>query len=143
VLRILLSPVDETALAWEHAVTGRLAERLPEVLAPARATDGATWFRAGDRVAWLMPWADGDPADPARASDRDTAARALGRIHAAGAELSVTPHPSLPSLDRMPWPDPAIPDPLADHETEIAAERAWGRSASTATRSTATPRGGS
>jgi Ser/Thr protein kinase RdoA (MazF antagonist) len=125
VLRILLPPVEEAALDWEHAALARLAEVLPEVRAPVPSVDGATWFRAGERTAWLMPFAPGERADPARPPDREAAAAALGRVHAAGAALRLPPHPSLPALDELTWPEATAPEPLADHAAEIAAAREW------------------
>jgi len=125
VLRLELPPVDEAALAWEHAATRQLARHLPEVCAPVIAQDGRTWFPAGESVAWLMPLLPGASADPARAGDRDAAAAALGRLHAAGAALELPPHPRLKPLPRMRWPPAAAPPQLAEWASEIAEMRAW------------------
>jgi Ser/Thr protein kinase RdoA (MazF antagonist) len=125
VLRLELPPVDEAALAWEHSATRQLAQRLPEVCAPVVARDGTTWFPAGETVAWLMPLLPGASADPARAEDRDAAAAALGRLHAAGAALDLRPHPRLQPLPRMRWPPAATLRPLAEWASEIAEMRAW------------------
>ena len=86
------------------------------------ARDGATWFPAGETVAWLMPLLPGASADPARAEDRDAAAaaRAAARRRAA---LDLPPHPRLQPLPRMRWPPPAAPQPLAEWASEIAEMR--------------------
>jgi Ser/Thr protein kinase RdoA (MazF antagonist) len=125
VLRLELPPVDEAALAWEHATSRQLSQHLPEVCAPVAARDDTTWFPAGETVAWLMPLLPGASADPARAEDRDAAATALGRLHAAGAALDLPPHPRLPSLPRLRWPPAEAPQALAEWASDIAEMRAW------------------
>jgi Ser/Thr protein kinase RdoA (MazF antagonist) len=124
-VRLLLPPVDEAGLAWEHALLRRLATVLPEVAAPVPARDGTTWFRLGDSVAWLMPLVRGVPVDPGREEHRRAAARTLGHLHAAGAALDVPPRPGLEPLARMPWPPVEESGPLAEHAAELAEAREW------------------
>jgi Ser/Thr protein kinase RdoA (MazF antagonist) len=57
--------------------------------------------------------------------ERDAAAAALGRLHAAGAALELPPHPRLRPLPRMPWPPAAAPEPLEQWAAEIAETRTW------------------
>jgi Ser/Thr protein kinase RdoA (MazF antagonist) len=125
VLHVKHPPVVEADVAWEHGLVALLAERLPEVQAPLPTTTGATAFPVEDRLAWLTPFLDGAPADPAREAHRTAAARALGRLHAAGEGLELPPRPRLEPLERMPWPDPAVPPELEDGAPEIAEGRAW------------------
>jgi len=125
VLRLAPGPVDEADLAWEHDVVRRLAERLPQVCAPVRGRDGATWFRVGDRAATLLPLLPGAPADPRRPAHRDAAAEALGRLHAAATGLEAGPRPGLDPLPETAWPPLRAPAPLAAHTAEIGAARSW------------------
>jgi len=125
VVRVLLPAVDEPALAWEHAMLAQLARELPLVHAPVPAADGSTWFRVGDRHAWVMELVDGVPADPARGPHRLAAAGALGRVHAAGARLELGERPNAPSLPDLEWPPLVVPGELEEWRTEISEAREW------------------
>ena len=122
VARVKHPPVDEADLAWEHALVGRLAERLPEVLPPLATTDGRTWITVREDVVALMAFVDAAPADPAH---RGAAAEALGRLHAAGGSLDPGPRPRLRPLAELDWPDPAIPEELAAWGDVLVRERPW------------------
>jgi Ser/Thr protein kinase RdoA (MazF antagonist) len=125
VLRIKHPPVIAEDLAWEHALTRALSERLPEVQAPLPARDGATWFAVDDRRAWLVPYVDAAPADPAREPHRTAAARALGRLHRAGADLELSPRPRLRPLPELEWPPLVVPPELEAWTAAIAEGRTW------------------
>ena len=77
------------------------------------------------RAAWLVPFVAGAPADPACARERAEAARALGRLHRAGADLAVARPPHRPPLARLAWPPAAVPAQLEEWAAEIAEARAW------------------
>ena len=123
VLRVQPPPVDEADVAWEHRLTCALAAELDAVFAPVATRDGSTAVRLGERCAWLVPFADGDPADPAREPHRRAAAAALGRVHAAGAALATGPRPRPRPLRALDWPLPAAPPELRGSGGAIAAAR--------------------
>jgi Ser/Thr protein kinase RdoA (MazF antagonist) len=123
VLRIEHPPVLEYDIAWEHRVTGALSERLPEVSAPLAARAGRTFVDVEGRVAWLVPFVDGAPADAAREEHRLAAARALGRLHRAA--VPVPPRPRLEPLRRLAWPPLRVLPELEQWGAAIAREREW------------------
>jgi Ser/Thr protein kinase RdoA (MazF antagonist) len=125
VLRLKHPPVVEDDVAWEHRLAALLAERLREVPAPVPARDGRTFVALEDTVGWLMPFVDGAPADPAREQHRLEAARALGKVHRAGADLALPGRPRLRPLARLAWPPLVVRPELEDWEATIAEERAW------------------
>jgi Ser/Thr protein kinase RdoA (MazF antagonist) len=139
---VLLPPVDEPGLAWEHAALAGLAQHLPFVHVPEPSAAGTTWIRIGERHAWVMPLVDGAPADPGREPHRLAAARALGRVHAAGALLDVPGRPGAPPLPDVEWPAPAVPRELREWETVIAEGRAWATDWVARTASERRPRSG-
>jgi Ser/Thr protein kinase RdoA (MazF antagonist) len=98
VLRVKYPPSDPASIAWEHALTVRLARDLPEVVAPLTARDGATFFFHGGDAVWLVPYIEGIPAGY---EDADAAARLLGRLHALTARLSVAPRPGPNGLAQL------------------------------------------
>jgi Ser/Thr protein kinase RdoA (MazF antagonist) len=125
VARVLLPPLDERGLAWEHALPARLARLVPLVPVPEPARDGGTWVRVGDRAMSVMPLVAGMPADPRRKAHRLAAAGALGRLHAAGGQLELAERVGAPALPQMEWPELAVRPALGDHAARIAAERRW------------------
>jgi Ser/Thr protein kinase RdoA (MazF antagonist) len=107
VLRIKYPPSDPASIGWEHALVGRLARELPEVVAPLRARDGSTFFFYERDAVWLVPFVDAEPAGYEHALE---AARLLARLQAVTADLDVPPRPGpdglaeLRSLDRRALP---------------------------------------
>jgi Ser/Thr protein kinase RdoA (MazF antagonist) len=125
VLRVKLPPGNVEDVVWEHRLTRSLSQRLAEVAAPLITRGGDTFFTLGDRLAWLVPFVDGAPADPAREEHRAAAARALGRLHRAGGELSPGRRPRLRPVAELDWPAPAVPEELRDWAAAIERARAW------------------
>jgi Ser/Thr protein kinase RdoA (MazF antagonist) len=117
VLRVKLGAADPDDVAWEQALARELAGRLPFVHAPRAA------FDVDGRSAWLVPFVDAGPADPVR--DRLAVAAAVGRLHAAGAQLDLGPRPGYVPLRELAWP-PAhdvLGDVTAEREAAIAVVR--------------------
>jgi Ser/Thr protein kinase RdoA (MazF antagonist) len=125
VLRVKRPPVIEADVAFEHRLLRMLAPRLPEVAQPIAARDGETMIRIGDRLGWLMPFHDGEPATPGREPHRLAAAHALGRLHQAGARVDVAPRPCNQPLSALEWPPLRVPDPLEDWRATIVRAREW------------------
>jgi Ser/Thr protein kinase RdoA (MazF antagonist) len=128
VLRVKRPPVDEADVAWEHGLTQLLSTRLGEVVAPVPTRDGRTFVALANRVAWLMPFIDGGPADAHREQHRLAAARALARLHRVGRDLELPPRPRLSPLMRSDWPPAVTPDELARWRATIARSRNWAAS---------------
>lgn len=103
VLRVKYPPSDPASIAWEHALTARLARDLPEVVAPVAARDGSTFFFHGADAVWLVPYVDGESAGYEHAH---AAAQLLGRLHALTARLSVTPQRGPAGLAQLRSLDP-------------------------------------
>jgi Ser/Thr protein kinase RdoA (MazF antagonist) len=125
VLRVKYPPAQPDDIAWEHRVQGMLARCLDEVQAPLVGADGSTYVRIGDRIAWLVPFVAGEQADPAREQHRVAAARALGRLHRAGAGITVEPRPRGAPLRDLRWPPLTASPELAAWAPQIASARAW------------------
>jgi Ser/Thr protein kinase RdoA (MazF antagonist) len=125
VLRVKLPPADEADVAWEHRLTRSLAERLDEVAKPLETLDGGTFLPFDARLAWLVPFVEAAPADAAVEEHRLAAARALGRLHRAGAEIALPPRPRLRPLPELEWPPLVVPPELEPWDAVIADERAW------------------
>jgi Ser/Thr protein kinase RdoA (MazF antagonist) len=89
------------------------------------ARDGHTFVEFDDRVASLVPFIDGAPADPSREPHRAAAARALGRLHRAAADLAIPPRPRLRPLAELVWPPLIVPVELKAWRSTIAETRAW------------------
>jgi Ser/Thr protein kinase RdoA (MazF antagonist) len=122
VLRVKHPPVDAGSIAWEHDLLGRLAERLEIVPAPIRTRDGST-FLLHDRFAIsLLPLVKGRIAED---QDGRAAAKALGEIHAAGAELSLRQRPAASRLSELEWPPARLPSGLASWLPQLEAGRRW------------------
>jgi Ser/Thr protein kinase RdoA (MazF antagonist) len=134
VIRVEAGQAEPSGLAWEHAFVSALAAKMPEVVAPLPAEDGSTFFLHRGRAVSLLPFVDARPAD--RDRDWETAARVLGRLHAAAAGIDIPPRPGRPSLYERDWslpaPPPSAPPALVDaaarieHEMERSAS--WLRS---------------
>ena len=101
VLRLKHPPSDPRSIAWEHALLRRLEEPIPEVVAPIRARNGTTFFLHGRDAVTLVPFVDGRPADPANAEHRLAAARLLGRLHAAMANVTHQERPGPEGLQQL------------------------------------------
>ena len=123
VLRINHPPIVEKDIEWEHEMLRLLSGRLPEVVAPVPAREGTTAIRIGDRVGWLMPFVDGEPARAERAAQRAAAARALGRLHLAGSALELSRRPRLRPLSEQALPPLRVPAELQEWTATIASER--------------------
>jgi homoserine kinase type II len=106
-------------------MTSALSARLREVVAPLTGRAGRTSLALDGRVASLLPFIDGAPADASCESHRLAAARALGRIHRAGAGLALPARPRLRPLRDGEWPSPDTPAELAAWDSTIAQEREW------------------
>src|SRR5215210_862290 len=101
VLRLKHPPSDPESIRWEHDVVARVAETVPEVVVPLRAHDGSTFFLFGGDAAWLVPHVDGAPADGDRDEQRVAAARLLGRLHTATADVDAPPRPGVDGLAQL------------------------------------------
>ena len=124
-LRASHPPVDLDDLGWEHRVTGLLSARVPEVAAPLEAPDGSTWALHQGWALTLLPFAAGGPADRDDEAHRLAAARLLGRLHAAAAELAVPPRPRVRALRNLDWPPVRdFPETFDRGEIERARARA-------------------
>jgi Ser/Thr protein kinase RdoA (MazF antagonist) len=125
VLRIMYCDVIDEDVVWQHRVVASLADRLSEVHAPVAALSGETSFTLEGRAAWLIPFVDGTPADAAQRDHRRQAAGALGRLHRAGAGLTLAPRPRLQPLAELAWPPPVVPRELEAWRAEILEMREW------------------
>ena len=83
VLRVAEPLTTAAMVRWEHALVSRVAPLVPEVLAPLRTPEGATFVEVDGRIASMAAFVEGRRGDRLSASDRDAAARTLGRLHAA------------------------------------------------------------
>lgn len=97
VLRVGEPLTTAAMVRWEHELASRLSPLVPEVLAPLRAPEGATFVEVEGRVASMSAFIEGRRGDRLVASDRDAAAEVLGRLHAALGSLE-------PSGEREGYP---------------------------------------
>jgi Ser/Thr protein kinase RdoA (MazF antagonist) len=93
----------------ENLVRG-LAKRIPEVVVPLAALDGATYFLFSGRPVTVTPYVEGELAIPGSASNVRLAAQLIARVHRAGIELGM-------DVDREDYP------PLA--RLDLETNRMW------------------
>ena len=70
-------------LVWAYELVSYAATRIPEAVAPLRATDGALAFEHGGHVVSVFPYVDGHRLDRENERERDAAATLLARLHQA------------------------------------------------------------
>ena len=93
------------SVAWEHALVAALGDVVPEVPAPLRTREGGTFVARNGVALWLLPYVDGAPARVDDRVERLEAARVLGRLHRAGADLALSPRPEHEPLADVPFPE--------------------------------------
>ena len=79
VLRVGEPLTTAAMVRWEHELVSRVSSVMPEVLAPLATADGATFVEVEGRIASMTAFIEGRRGDRLNASDRDAAARTLGR----------------------------------------------------------------
>jgi Ser/Thr protein kinase RdoA (MazF antagonist) len=91
VVRVVRPPIDPAGLEWEHELLGLLAAKSSIVIAPLRALDQGTFFMHRGNAVVVMPFVDARPAEPW--FDRAAAAKALGTLHHAAAQIEIGTRP--------------------------------------------------
>jgi Ser/Thr protein kinase RdoA (MazF antagonist) len=100
-------------IEWCHAIAVEAALEVPEIVAPVRASSGATVVRADDHPISVWPLAEGRWLDRESASERQLAAAMLAKLHVAMKDLTPPPRPT-PSFLDLDRHHPRLEDPVLD-----------------------------
>lgn len=104
VLRVFHRRTKPQNVAYQHALTGFLAQSLAEVRAPLAARDGSTFFHHDDRLVCLLPFVPGEIASRESARERNAAAQVLARLHRAALSFPANvPPPDYAPMSEFDW----------------------------------------
>lgn len=95
VLRVFHRQTKPENVVYQHALTRFLVPKLAEVCAPLVARDGSTFFQHNDRLVCLLPFMPGEIASRESATERNSAAQVLARLHCAALHFPANVPPSL------------------------------------------------
>ena len=103
VLRVIRPDLPLEGVRYEHDVTARLRERVPEVVTAVPGLDGDTVQRWDDVLVVVFPFVDGQVAASWPAAVWEPwAAQMLARLHRAGLDLGVGQRPAALRVDQEP-----------------------------------------